>query len=244
MDDRVELSTIFWRSSPPGADALALIAPNPNHPIAPAALREWIAGLTRDGYLENVTSIPFIALAVILLAWRTGWRPPGAAIALAIGSVLLALGPFLRIDGVDTHIPAPWAFLRYLPILRLTRSPARIFMSPCSGSGPLCPGAARWRHHVRPAGLLARCADVCQLWPAPRTSRLSSVDLLDRRDNRGRRRPRTALRRRDARVCQNFVEDAVLPDSARQAVVGGYLSRVSRRLVREQTDPVSGAHPT
>ena len=253
LDDRVELSTIFWRSSPPGADAMALIAPNPNSPVAPAALREWIAGLTRDGYLENVASIPFVALAVILLARWTGWRPPGAPLALTIGSLLLALGPFLRIDGVDTHIPAPWAFLRYLPILRLTRSPARFFIVAMLGITVLFALALRsLASHPRAARrpLLAAAALLMfvELWPAPRTifpAAIPSIYSIVANDPRA-----------DASVLElpfgvrdgtmsvgNFTSITQFYQTAHaRPIVGGYLSRVSRRRVREnETDPVLGA---
>jgi hypothetical protein len=117
--------TIFWRSSPPGIDLAAWFVPNPNHPFAPASLRAWVAHLTRDGYLENVASIPLVAIGIIVVAWTAGWRMPRTARAIAIGFALLATGPFLRIGGIDTHVPGPWALLRYVPIVELARSPGR-----------------------------------------------------------------------------------------------------------------------
>ena len=98
---------IFWRSSPPGADLLAWLTPNPNHPLAPASLRSFIDHLTRDGYLENVVSIPFVALAVIAVALRAGWRAPRLHLAIAVGFGILAFGPYVRIGGIDTHVPGP-----------------------------------------------------------------------------------------------------------------------------------------
>jgi hypothetical protein len=253
LDDQIERSTIFWRSSPPGTDALALIAPNPNHPFAPAALREWITGLSRDGYLENVASIPFIALAVILVAWWTGWRPPNAPLALTIGSLLLALGPFLRIDGVDTHIPAPWAILRYIPIIRLTRSPARFFIVAMLGIAILFAVALRAlashpRAARRPVLAGAALLMFVELWPAPRTlfpAAIPTIYSIIAND------PRT-----DASVLElpfgvrdgtmsvgNFTSRTQFYQTAHaRPIIGGYLSRVSRRRVRDnETDPVLGA---
>ena len=116
---------IFWRNSPPGIDLLAWFVPNPNHPLAPASLRSWISHLTRDGYLENVASIPLVALGVIAIALIARWRPPRVPLAITIAFGLLATGPFVRLAGIDTHVPGPWALLRYVPIVELARSPGR-----------------------------------------------------------------------------------------------------------------------
>ena len=115
---------VMWRSSPPGVDLLWFFVPNPNHPLAPDAVRQFV--ITRpDSFPENVASIPYVALAVIALAlWRTSTRPRVSLIlALVLG--LLALGPFLVIAHANTHVPMPWAFLRYLPIVGAARSPTR-----------------------------------------------------------------------------------------------------------------------
>ena len=42
-DVGLESSTLPWRNSPPGVDALAFVLPNPNHPLAPQALRALVA---------------------------------------------------------------------------------------------------------------------------------------------------------------------------------------------------------
>jgi hypothetical protein len=41
-DNRWDSSQVFWRNSPLGVDAFALILPNPNHPFTPSAIREWL----------------------------------------------------------------------------------------------------------------------------------------------------------------------------------------------------------
>jgi len=114
-----------WRNSPPGTDVLAWIVPNPNHPLAPAALRSWIAHLSRDGYIENVASIPLVVRGVIAIALIARWRAPRVPLAITIAFALLATGPFVRLAGIDTHVPGPWALLRYMPIVELARSPSR-----------------------------------------------------------------------------------------------------------------------
>lgn len=119
-----DLPATLWRSSPPGVDALALVLPNPNHPLAPHAVAAWLT--TRpNGYFENVASIPWVAIVVLAVAWWRGWKAPRWWVGLAVFFGLLALGPFIVIDGLNTHVPGPWAFLRYVPVVSLARTPAR-----------------------------------------------------------------------------------------------------------------------
>ena len=117
-------SRILWRSSPGGVDVLAVLLPNPNHPLAPAVFVDWLNSLPAR-YIEGLVSVPLVAIVTIVVAWRAGWVPSRwwAGITALFG--LLALGPFIHIAGMNTYVPGPWAFLRYVPILGLTRSPSR-----------------------------------------------------------------------------------------------------------------------
>jgi hypothetical protein len=116
---------IYWRSSPAGVDLLAMALPNPNHPLAPTAWREWLSSRF-DGYLESVASIPLIGLMTLFIAWRRGWHPPRMWVALGVAFSLLAAGPFLHVGGVNTYVPGPWALLRYVPVIGLARNPSRL----------------------------------------------------------------------------------------------------------------------
>jgi hypothetical protein len=113
----------FWRSSPAGVDLLAFVLPNPNHPLAPRAWFELFAN--PFAALEHVASLPLIALCVLLWAYRRGWRPGRPWSALGVTFALLALGPFVRVAGLMTYVPGPWALLRYVPVLEWARTPAR-----------------------------------------------------------------------------------------------------------------------
>lgn len=116
---------IFWRSSPPGVDLLSFLVPNPNLAWLTGSWRGWLDGLP-NGYAENVASLPLVSLGVMLIAvvWYR-FRPGRLWSGLAICLAAIALGPFVRIGGIDTHIPGPWALLRYVPILTATRTPTR-----------------------------------------------------------------------------------------------------------------------
>ena len=71
-----------------------------------------------------------MAIAVIVVAiWRAGYRPRAGWVALTIGFALLALGPFVYIAGVNTHVPGPWALLRYVPVIGLARMPTPVSRS-------------------------------------------------------------------------------------------------------------------
>ena len=117
-------SPILWRSSPAGVDLLAFVAPNPNHPLAPPQIESWLSARPR-GFVENVASMPIVALVTLVVAWCLGWRPSRWWAGLSILFGLMALGPFVHVAGVNTHLPGPWAILRYVPIVGLARTPAR-----------------------------------------------------------------------------------------------------------------------
>ncbi len=115
---------VLWRSSSSGADLLAVLLPNPNHPLAPAGFAEWLA--TQPGGLhDQVSSLSIVAVLVILVAWRAGVRPDRFWTALTVGFGLMTLGPFVQVAGINTYIPTPWALLRYVPVVGEARMPSR-----------------------------------------------------------------------------------------------------------------------
>jgi hypothetical protein len=116
---------LFWRTSTPGADLMTVFLPNPNHVWLGAPWRGWLTG-GPGGYAENVTSITVVAAAVILAAMRfASLRVPRFWGGLALLAGSLTLGPFIRVAGIDTHVPTLWAVLRYVPVIGVARSPAR-----------------------------------------------------------------------------------------------------------------------
>jgi len=125
-DDRWISPRIFWRSSAPGVDVLAFLVPNPI-----GTLFGWVASgwLTRmpDGLHENVAAIPWTAtFAVAVALLYAGLRIPAYWTAFTATMAWLALGPFVNIAGWNTHIPTPWALVRYLPVIGAARAPTRL----------------------------------------------------------------------------------------------------------------------
>lgn len=131
---------VLWRSSTPGVDLLGLLIPNPNHPLMPEAIRAAIAA-GPGGYIEQVAALPLVAVLIIVLAWRRGFRPSAAWLAVTIGFSVLALGPFVHLGGVNTFIPTPWVLLRYVPLIEDARAPSRFAVIAAMGCAVLLASA-------------------------------------------------------------------------------------------------------
>ncbi len=172
-DGRYVAPRIFWRTSTPGVDLLAFLLPNPNHPLTPGLIRTWLTTLD-GGFVENVASIPWVALAVIgaaAMTTKTVLSRYWFGVTLVAAS--LALGPFVRLAGVNTFVPTPWSLLRYLPVIGGARAPARFTAVVMMGVAVLfvlaLKSLGRSRPAWRPAMLgLVSVVLVAELWPAPR----------------------------------------------------------------------------
>ncbi len=246
-----ESSRILWRSSPPGVDLLAFLAPNPNHLLAPAVLRAWLTPRP-DMYVENVASLPLLALLVLAVAARGGWRPPRFWLVLTGLFALFALGPFVHVGGINTDVPGPWAIVRYFPLFRLARTPARFAVVATMGLSMLFAGALAAAVDRRPRHrrlLLAAVGALLllELVPAPRPLYSAAVPAFY---------DRVAADRRDVRLLElpfgvrdgTFsVGDFTARSQFYQTVhgkplIGGYLSRIARRRVADvHSDPMLDA---
>jgi hypothetical protein len=241
---------IYWRSSPHGVDLLALLVPNPNHLLMPASVGRWVAKTGGGDYLEGVGSIPWVAMVVIGVALWRGWRAPRSVTVMAIAFALLALGPFVYVAGFNTHVPGPWALLRFMPIIGLARTPARFMAVVMLMVAALFASALAWMtrngagRRVLPAavGVLL----IAELLPLPRTLYSAGIPSIYRH---------VAAASEDVRVLQLpfGVRDgtsSIGDFSARteffqtahgKTLMGGYLSRVSdRRRHDVQANPVLG----
>ena len=249
---RWDRDQIFWRSSPRGVDLAALLLPNPNHPLAPDSLRAWLTPRP-DAYFENVASLTFVALFAIGIAWRAGWRVPRFWGGLALVFGALSLGPFVHVLGMNTHIPGPWAFLRYVPIIGLARTPSRfsivlmLIMAVLFGTALYWLGQ-RWPHRRRVIVATAAALLLFELLPAPRPVYSAAVPKIynhiaaDRDDSV--RVLELPLGVRDGtRSVGNFsARSQYFQTVHRKPLIGGYLSRVSRRRMADiRRDPMANA---
>lgn len=166
---------IYWRSSPPGVDLLAFVMPNPASPWFGTPFKAWIEAQRVDGFAELTGSLSLVSLAVIGTAWfAAGWRPERRRwLWLPVLFGTCALGPFVHVAGINTHIPGPWALLRYVPVVGLARSPSRFVVLVALGAAVLFALALtaigrRWPHR-RPLVLgVVTAVMLIELSPAPR----------------------------------------------------------------------------
>ena len=238
---------IFWRSSPPGVDLLSYVTPNPQHPIA-----RWLTGdplaINPTRFVEYTASLSLVAIAIIGLAmWRARYRPSAGWVAVTIGFALLSLGPFIYIAGLNTHVPGPWALMRYLPVVGLARMPTRFSVVVAIGASVLMAGAlaaigTRWPHRRRLIGAIVAVLLVFELWPAPRPLYSASISpIYDRiaADPRPVRVLSLPFGVRDGTWAAGNFRPRSLYNQTRhgKALIGGYLSRVSpRRVERMRQD--------
>jgi hypothetical protein len=240
---------IFWRSSPPGIDLLALVLPNPNHPLTPDRIAQWLTKRP-NAFIENVASLPYVALLVLFLAWRAGWRPPRLWAGLCVTFGLLALGPFIHVAGVNSYVPGPWALLRYVPLVGLAHTPARFAIVLTLCFAVVVADALRELSRRRPdrrrllltvAGLLL----AAELLPVP--VRLYSAEIPPLYRHVAAAPPSTTLLelpygvRDGVSNIGDFSARTEFNQTAHgRTVIGGYLSRVPRRRVDELlVDPVT-----
>jgi hypothetical protein len=162
----------LWRSSPPGVDVLAFLVPNPTSSWLGWIATGWLMTLN-GGFHENVAAIPWtVTFAIALALLYAGLRLPRYWVVFTAVAILLALGPFVRVAGSQTHIPAPWALLRYFPVVGAARMPTRFAILVMLGVAALLVFAvsalrARSRRTWIPAAAVGVCLFV-ELLPAPR----------------------------------------------------------------------------
>ncbi len=239
FEGRMVTAPVLWRSSAPGVDLMAFVLPNPNHPLTPATLRDE---LTRQpgGFAEQVASFSLVGLFLIVAAiGRRRFRPPVFWVVVAVGFMSLSLGPFVHIFGINTHIPTPWAVLRYLPIVGAARMPPRFAVVAFMGFAMLVAyalvslrGSDRRRWAWSLAGISAAMA--FELSPAPRQLYSAEVPAIY---------TQVASDPRDVRLLDlpfgvrdglSSIGDFSAASQFHQTVhgkslVGGYLSRVTQR---------------
>jgi hypothetical protein len=227
---------VQWRNSPGGVDLLALVIPNPNHPLAPG----WAADLVmsfQGGYLESVVSVPLVALTILIIAWRMGWRPSRWWMALAVSFGALALGPFVHVAGLNTYVPGPWALLRFVPMLGLARTPARFSVVMMLSVAVLFAAALEWfgrtyPKYRRPVLAVVATLLLAELLPAPMTIHSAAIPRFYQQvaaapaDVRVLELP-TGVRDGTSSVGNFSARSQYFQTMHGKPLIGGYLSRVA-----------------
>jgi hypothetical protein len=231
-----------WRSSPAGVDLLALVIPNPNHPLAP----DWIASLLKSfqgEVLERVVSVPLIVVAVLIVAWQMGWRPSRWWAALAVVFGALALGPFVHVAGVNTYIPGPWSVLRYMPLLGLARTPSRFSVVMMLAVAVLFAAALEWFGRTYPGRRRLVLATIAlllfaELLPAPVRLHSAAVPQFYRQVAAAPEGVRvlelpTGVRDGTLSVGNFSARSQFFQTAHGKPLIGGYLSRVADERISQ-----------
>ncbi|MBI2835783.1 MAG: hypothetical protein HYX76_15290 [Acidobacteria bacterium] len=238
-------SPIRWCHSPPGVDVLAFFTPNPNHPLFGSFSRAWLER-RHGGFVENVAALPLVALVTIAVAWKRRFRPDRPWMLMTILFALLAIGPFLHIAGMNTRIPGPWAFLRYVPLIGWARMPTRFAVLVSLGISVLFGLAlvhlTSAAHHRRRTILwTAGVALFVELLPAPRPLYSATLPAIYRTiaaDRRNITVLEVPLGIRDGESTEGDFNTAsqFFRTFHEKRIIGGYLSRITRRERRRQRE--------
>ena len=215
-------------------------------------LIEWTG--TTNAFPEAVGSLSLVALAVMAAAWwRFGWQPSRQRVGMTVFFVLLALGPFVYVAGINTLIPMPWSVLRYVPILGLVRSPGRFAVIASLGVALMLAQALAHigrQHPTRRRAILAVVGMLLaiELVPGPRTLYSAGVPAIYQtiaRDPRPQIRVLelpVGLRDGTSSVGNFSAGTQYFQTTHGKAIIGGYLSRVSpRRRLDASRAPVLSA---
>ena len=233
LEDRLPDTELHWRSSAPGVDLLAYLVPNPMHPWFGSATRMWVS--VNEGFPEFVASFSLVAFAVI--AAGAAMRVlPGMWVAFSLLFIILSAGPFIHVGGINTFVPGPWAFLRYVPVLGMARSPSRFTVLAVLGLSILFAVALRGLVRRAPRGVLALIAIAVafELAPVPRVLYSAEVPevyklITAATDEAGRvlNLP-TGVRDGTSSIGRFNAANQYFQTRHRRPIIGGYVSRVSR----------------
>jgi hypothetical protein len=243
----------YWRTSPRGVDLLSYLVPNPTSVLFGGLTRDWLLPDAGDAFPEFVASFSLVAFIWIAVAAVRGALPRMWLCFTAL-FVTLSLGPFIHVAGVNTFVIGPWALLRYVPVVEMARSPARMAIPAALGLALLTGFALQNR-----CGWLSRRRTICiavvvallavELAPAPRPLYSGAIpDIYDQIANDPVEGPLLELPsglRDGTSSVGDFSARAQFHQTRHgRPLVGGYLSRISgwRKEENERTPMLRVLH--
>ncbi|MGC9962658.1 MAG: hypothetical protein ABSE47_12270 [Acidimicrobiales bacterium] len=166
------------------ADLVGTLVPTRNQLLIPHSVARFGDGFVASNLSENGSYLGLpLVLVLVVIAWRLRRDPLVRVVTwLAVGSLILSLGPTLSIFNKNTHIPLPETVFAHLPLLDNT-IPARyalyvsLFVAVLLAIGVdrlwLGPAA-----HRPPAALWRRLGRVGRDTPAARRARVGVVAAI------------------------------------------------------------------
>jgi hypothetical protein len=117
---------LLWQSSPAGIDLVTMLEGPPRHLIVGEIVTTLYHSVNINSIEETgwLSIVGLFGTGVAVLRYRD---QPEVRSWLVLGAVFfaIAVGPFIRVNGIDTGIPGPFALLRYVPGLSNARMPGR-----------------------------------------------------------------------------------------------------------------------
>ena len=110
------------------ADLLGFVTPALSHPVWGRwpSFRAWAATVIgRGNALENTVYLGVVTLLLAGWGTRRRWGEARFWLILGLVALVLSLGPVLKIGGLQTSLPLPYALLQRLPFYKWGRIPGR-----------------------------------------------------------------------------------------------------------------------
>jgi hypothetical protein len=233
---RLPETDTYWRSSPRGLDVFAYLVPNPNHAWFGEVTRFWFMPPKPDAFPEFVGAFSLIAFGIIAVGACLRLLPR-LWLSFSAFFFALSLGPFVHVAGINTFVVGPWAFLRYVPVIGMARSPSRFGIVTILGMSLLTAfSLERMSRQGRIRGWLGAAVAIglaLELLPAPRVLFSAAVPNVYRQialngDEQGAllELP-TGIRDGTSSIGNFSAASEYFQTAHRRRLVGGYLSRVS-----------------
>ena len=110
------------------ADLLGFVTPALSHPVWGQwpPFRAWAAAVIgRGNVLENTVYLGVVTLLLAGWGLRRRWSEARFWLILGLVALVLSLGPVLKIGGLQTSLPLPYALLQHVPFYKWGRIPGR-----------------------------------------------------------------------------------------------------------------------
>ncbi|HEX9372605.1 MAG TPA: hypothetical protein VF897_16455, partial [Roseiflexaceae bacterium] len=141
------------------ADLVDFFLPSPRNPWWGPAVRAARAAIYPDAIIWNV-ALGWVGLLLAAIGVAALWRQAWRWAALLLATMVLAMGPVLRVAGHTTGVPLPFALIQNLPGIRAGQRPNHMVALSILALAVLAAYGVAWitgRLSARVAWLAAAC---------------------------------------------------------------------------------------